>query len=114
MMTLKASGTDWSSTLRKNPVTSSDQWMYGSAVGLDSTETAFVFISVSSGSLFHKAVLPVCEVFFVSLQHFSKQLLGQVCEKKGVFFLSPYQQNEAHGSCSFIFCLVFLGAGQIR
>lgn len=86
MMTLKASGTDWSSTLRKNPVTSSDQWMYGSAVGLDSTETPFVFISVSSGSLFHKAVLPVCEVFFVSLQHFSKQLLGQVCEKKGVFF----------------------------
>lgn len=67
MMTLKASGTDWSSTLRKNPVTSSDQWVYGSAVGLDSTEPPFVIIAASSGSLFHKAVLPVCWFLFVPL-----------------------------------------------
>lgn len=55
MMTLKASGTDWSSTLRKTPVTSSDQWMNGSAVGLDSTESPFVIILVSRGGLFQKA-----------------------------------------------------------
>lgn len=77
MMTLKASGTDWSSTLRKNPVTSSDQWMYGSAVGLNSTEPPFIIISVSSGGLFQKAVLlvfclPLISEFFVSLQLFSK------------------------------------------
>lgn len=58
--------------------------------------------------------------FFVFLQHFSQQLLGQVCEKKGGFFFFPSSKTfltvSAKCPTHFIFtdiCGLLPGAGQI-
>lgn len=110
MMTSKASGTDWSSTLRKSPVASSDprlHWWPGfsrtaAVVSLNQTSTYQPESHVSCLCCLSAALFPTTT--------------GTSLSKERCIFPLPLRFNSAKCSAHFIFihfCVLLSGAGQI-